>query len=41
MTIFNRGGALIKGNRCETIPVQGDFELDQTFTVIYNGESVS
>jgi hypothetical protein len=41
MMIFNRGSTLIKDNRGKTISVQGDFELDQPFTVICNGEPIS
>ena len=34
---FNKGIAPMKGNRGETIPIRGDFEKGQTFTVTFSG----
>lgn len=37
---FNQGIAPMKGNRGETIPIKGDFEKDQTFTVTFSGKPI-
>ena len=37
---FNEGIAPMKGNRGESIPIKGDFEKGQTFTIIFSGEPV-
>lgn len=37
---FNKGVAPMKGNRGEAIPIRGDYEKGQTFTITFSGEVI-